>query len=1354
MPPKTPNISAPKDFTPQPGVEALYAEKMKKARKEWRAEKAGGEGRQLIEWAEQHGENVWGGRITRLKNKYMSGLIKPAETFKLAMKEIAKKPEKREQDVYKKLIDHLTQGNLLGFGINFKTILEALESEDPREKALAESFIMNSAGIQDERGFLKEVKALRKERVTAADVQNSVQAQISLADQGRAKPQRLAADILRDSETPLIEVPSEEKQLELKDATINLTTATEKATQASKNISKALEVIKLKDPKFSEEQLRLVLADYDILKKSTETLNNPKLSAALAQFEADRKKFGKSLIKLSAEEDDTIHKLFLQSRQSKLSQETLLAAARENLEPFIEMAFKLDLERAMDNRLRDAVDEDQKVEAKDLTQSIEDVKKKYNLQTVELSPQDTKKLHEAVESAVAPHKERIQRIKELEKPKTEFEAFAQHALEIEGPNGHAEDVCGMAGIELFKRGRYGELIGKTGMKISFINPQQVKNEADDELKSIARDASGKALKVKKTATLVSATYEPITEGEIDDQFRQNHAWHPQLILRGEPKIVLEIDGKQEEFGSKKFRNWATAYDAHEVIEDKSEVGVELKAGMNFLLKSEFNNKLEFDLVEIVDVDEKNRKVKLSKPLKYIRREEFAKASLIRPDRPKQELSYGEFKNYLLRRKGNIFQIPDEVPQNTKSGETIGSKYGEGVLAEGLTPEQKAIILSIPLIEQETEEPDLKTSRPHLVKKYEPAVRRLMSTSRKYDGEAETPDKSHAEHQPSHNTPAKGDRHIHPEALSIADTHATGHAHMPEVNYFEGLWQRTRILATDDFMGLFKAMYEYYERNWHRRSKEKFSSVGQGLPWWGTEMGRVKQAAEDEEVHQFMEAMEHWGEWDVYETIRSTHNKDQLKACFEVLSKKGMLRWDDVQMWNTMNRFLPASKKIPIPPHHNAMMKDAKTGKTGLDYLQPAIDYMWGEGTWNEMYAHNNQTYSTHLKEYYEKGKHLEGDPKGNRSTSGELELLLRRHKQGGYVDSHEYEGLLHFLIDAGKGAAEDKLYYMIEGVAAVNPVSGESILSMERMGSINGEFLNRFPMMDYITRRDVPRPDGTVSQWSLEDYRAWCKKWDEAGAREGKDCRPSSAVKDHMWKYVLTDERTIIRNNKGLRKAQDMDHDDAHIIIPLADEELIEDITLGAGGKMRFFTKEGFANAYPGYNQYWKTLAEKGEVAKMKTAIKSFVRFDAIMENRHKKGNNDYSRLGDSMWNRPSVVDSRETGWHKKQLQNVIKQIANAYGDSTLIDLINTLHMKTGSISDPVQAEEQNKVQRSVDEFNREFDRVVKKDGGAKMIQVVNSAELSGMGTPMSQLELLQRQTLFAEQDDTDKVFTDWKSED
>ena len=269
---------------------------------------------------------------------------------------------------------------------------------------------------------------------------------------------------------------------------------------------------------------------------------------------------------------------------------------------------------------------------------------------------------------------------------------------------------------------------------------------------------------------------------------------------------------------------------------------------------------------------------------------------------------------------------------------------------------------------------------------------------------------HEEHEGDHEKAKKYNK----EALPYNVVHKVGGFKVKEINFIKTYWDNTRFFSCDDIWQMGKAMWEYYERRFERRQKERYSKVGEEIPFWSPEMRRVNQASENEQVNQFKESYEQKGIFEIEERLWSTRNKDEMKAALTVLAEKGHIRWDNIALWKNLNRFVDPRYAIPIPASgdpYTRLGERNKDDRTGMDFLKPAIDSLWGEGQYNEWYSSCKSHSQSHAKGYYEEGKELEGVDGGHGLR---METLLRQHKMGIFVDPHEYEGLILHSIEAGK----------------------------------------------------------------------------------------------------------------------------------------------------------------------------------------------------------------------------------------------------------------------------------------------------------------------------------------------------
>ncbi len=580
-----------------------------------------------------------------------------------------------------------------------------------------------------------------------------------------------------------------------------------------------------------------------------------------------------------------------------------------------------------------------------------------------------------------------------------------------------------------------------------------------------------------------------------------------------------------------------------------------------------------------------------------------------------------------------------------------------------------------------------------------------------------------------------------------------------VGYLQEVWSQTTFLSMMDLYNMGKEIVEFIKRKHNRKSKSRFSKVGNNLPLGlGSEMDRINQQAENEEVNQYKEAMDQWGVWQIMEKLHSTHDRDQAKACFFVLTEKGELRWDDMRMWNTLNRMTSnytndGAKlfiKLTSEPQINP-----ETGEkvSGEDLTKAAIDSLWGEGTWADWFSKNINAYNSNKSAYEHKGKQLEADPKGSGGLQGELQRLLNAWKRGEYVNPHEYEELIDFAIKYGKLSMEGKLFYLLEGVTAKCPsgaASGMTLLHIDRLGAIDGEYLNQFPMLDFFTspyeKKLHPRYmsgeielKDTKKNYAVEDYEAIR---DAFYKEESKDGKPSKAFSKYMWENMMMDLRFRERLSKGLRSAQNMDHDDAHIFIAPATMDDVETMTGSHNGQQKYFTTEGYKNGYVGFNQFLVSLSNRHENLMTRSkagdttadreqiqenekqilgAVQSYFLYDSYLSGRRDGSNNRRAKL-DARTLDSFAINERnmKVKGHKAQLTNLVKEICDAYDIQGIDrDLLFDYKPPWGD------KKENTRMEKHMEEFLKEIlPRVIEEKGAGIMTEIVRRRRELGIKNP------------------------------
>ncbi|MFC1599429.1 hypothetical protein ACFL3T_00185 [Patescibacteria group bacterium] len=563
---------------------------------------------------------------------------------------------------------------------------------------------------------------------------------------------------------------------------------------------------------------------------------------------------------------------------------------------------------------------------------------------------------------------------------------------------------------------------------------------------------------------------------------------------------------------------------------------------------------------------------------------------------------------------------------------------------------------------------------------------------------------------------------------------------------------TELLRLDDIFEMFKVGWEYKKRNWERKQKARYSKIGKGIPWFGTEFERINQQSENEEMQQFKDSMSQWGVRDVQETLYKTKNSDQAKACFNVLAEKGQIRWDDPQLWEAINNHTDINHKIPKPLAGMDPYMPFKegtglkfngvdiAGKSAIDFIPEALDSIWGESTYIDWKRQNDGALEDGIQKSFNKAEELESDPKNVGGIGKELATLLERHMRGEYVDPSEFEGMLRFIIEMGKAGGRHKMYYLLMGTSAKDP-SGRTIMGWDRVGRFISKYSNAFPPLDYFSasnqapKRDLETGEIFERQWVRQDFDKLTKPWvDQIRSNGGIVPKvPPTESWDFLWKEVCTSDAFQIRLEKGIRSAQNMDHDDSPFFIPALKETEIETACAASGGETKKFTVQGYKNGYLGFGLRLKYLQDKvdeekefenkGEVgfsnqflAKMVASFRSYVRYDAILDNRYRRSeesrlqrfsSNDFST--GCVWDGEHAIQD-----YRDEMQGLIQEVIRAYGKQGDESLSKTPFERLPSVKgDKKMKQQQEKIEASVQNWGPEFERMVMSDGGKKFQKII-----------------------------------------
>ncbi len=547
-------------------------------------------------------------------------------------------------------------------------------------------------------------------------------------------------------------------------------------------------------------------------------------------------------------------------------------------------------------------------------------------------------------------------------------------------------------------------------------------------------------------------------------------------------------------------------------------------------------------------------------------------------------------------------------------------------------------------------------------------------------------------------------------------HAKGLPHSdepsnPPASYLRRLWGDTELLSLGDMWEFGHTIIEFIKRKLKRwqhgrvgRFGEQvfktigkpFSSIGGIGEAFATELGAefkgVAQHAENEEVNHHVQHYETMGIETVKHELHKAPNTDILKAAVTALCKKGQMRWDDEAFWACVNRL---SNGIPR----------FITRKNHLEDIQAVFDYWWGQNTYLEFKNNQDSQYNSARNSFKDNAQRLESDPGGLRNK---LKSLTWQYLSGEYVNPAEYEEYIHFAIDNGKMGFEDKLYYLIMGVGA-EPYDehghGMPLMHLDRVGAIESELLNKFPVLDYFTSQEMPAydnhghpiPGETRKKANIGNFKHWINDMlladlnDQLSAKGHASINSMSQMKDlphdiiecigpgpRFKKFVsevmMWSDSTLIRLNKASRDATNWDHDDMDFFAPHLSEDQVDKICRYAGSARQQVSTPGLLNAAMGFNDAlhikFKMLQEhlkdgdKEEASKdlrhITDMLKSQIRYQAICDGRFDANNNNLSRLGPSEQRLKALNDgdanSKTVKQHFREVQTFIENLAKEFG--------------------------------------------------------------------------------------------------
>jgi hypothetical protein len=584
--------------------------------------------------------------------------------------------------------------------------------------------------------------------------------------------------------------------------------------------------------------------------------------------------------------------------------------------------------------------------------------------------------------------------------------------------------------------------------------------------------------------------------------------------------------------------------------------------------------------------------------------------------------------------------------------------------------------------------------------------------------------------------------IDSEELDIANVPAEGKGGLWNVLFPGGL----KWMSVFDVINMVRSAKEDILRMWKRRGARTQSIIGERLTGWISDRiyiaGQLKHeykrrglASEDEEIHQWKEALKEADSFELLHLLGQTGNKDQIRAMLELLTERGRMDWNDIGFWRTLNRL--SKYKMPIEScMRSDVLRDKWLHKLITDIYTDKDHYF----NWRRQ---NDSNITSKKSEFTPLGDQL-ANLKGG--FSGELKrqlIMFTRAKKEHQpipeaVNPHLYEEILHYAMRNGKETMEAKFFYLIMGV-------NEGLLSIDRLRVLageGGEILNRFPFIDYFYKKNNTLPEINRLAKRIAEHKPDHPDYFDPGPKT------MYFLQYEMGREQSTKER--ISKALGKDNAEKIDHEDIPMIVSQITWNRIDDMAGALSGTRQKITQEGWKNAYLGFTTKFKAFARLAELDEKKVtrftqedarqvavSIASFVHMDNILTG-HAHDVPNRPRLS---WDEINNTGGPSSGGiltrvYRESAQNLVKDLVDELERQGLFDWskvdyyvkdkdgkpVKILDAKNEYFKlnqDPDEDETKRKaVRNTTEKFSRELEKAVKSQAGLNVLQRVMRAKV------------------------------------
>ena len=404
----------------------------------------------------------------------------------------------------------------------------------------------------------------------------------------------------------------------------------------------------------------------------------------------------------------------------------------------------------------------------------------------------------------------------------------------------------------------------------------------------------------------------------------------------------------------------------------------------------------------------------------------------------------------------------------------------------------------------------------------------------------------------------------------------------------GFIRNMEYISIMDMINTVKQGAEDIQRMWKRRGERVQSKLGKSLTnWigdWVPYAGQLKHeyekrgnSSELEEVNQWKEAIKDLDSYRLQTMLGTTRNKDQVRAIAEVLSERGRMDWNYEPFWDTLNAL--SMYNMPKEPCKGSDILRDK-------WIQKLITDIWGDkDKYFEWRQQNDGAVDSGKKKFTTTTDQLSNIKDGlAENLERQLQLWINRKSTGGVpedVNPHLYEEVLEYSMRNGKMTMEEKLYFLVRGVAT-------GLLSIDRLRALageNGGILSLFPFIDYFYGKNN----------SMSEIQALAERLTEGGNRKYKP-----GPKTTLWLHLELTRNESARQRMAKvtsgSRTEELDHEDIPTIVSQMDYKGVEELTGVLSGSRFKMSNEAAKNTYTGFGTKFRILAQLAKLHQQKKA--------------------------------------------------------------------------------------------------------------------------------------------------------------